>query len=166
MISYVGYATENIQLSTSKKDIDLGVISLVSDTELGEIVVTGSSKRYEVNRQVLIPTQSVTDISNNAWSLIKNMQLSRIQINPITNEMTTDNGGTVLLQINGASAERAEILNLKAKDIVRIEYLDQPGVRYQAAAVINYIVKQRELEAPWQQMPTRISANMASDNIH
>lgn len=77
------------------------------------------------------------------------MQLSRIQINPITNEMTTDNGGTVLLQINGASAERAEILNLKAKDIVRIEYLDQPGVRYQAAAVINYIVKQRELEAPW-----------------
>lgn len=93
----------------------------------------------------MIPTQSVTDISNNAWSLIKNMQLSRIQINPITNEMTTDNGGTVLLQINGASAERAEILNLKAKDIVRIEYLDQPGVRYQAAAVINYIVKQREL---------------------
>lgn len=144
VISYVGYATENIQLSASKKDIDLGVISLVSDTELGEIVVTGSSKRYEVNRQVLIPTQSVMDISNNAWSLIKNMQLSRIQINPITNEMTTDNGGTVLLQINGASAERAEILNLKAKDIVRIEYLDQPGVRYQAAAVINYIVKQRE----------------------
>ena len=144
VVSYVGYATENIQLSASEKDIDLGVISLVSDTELAEVVVTGSSKRYEVNRQVLIPTQSVTDISNNAWSLVKNMQLSRIQINPITNEITTDNGGTVLLQINGASAERAEIMNLKAKDIVRVEYQDQPGVRYQAAAVINYIVKQRE----------------------
>lgn len=143
-VSYVGYVTENIQLSGLKEDIDLGVISLVSDTELEEIVVTGSSKRYEVNRQILIPTKAVSDISNNAWTLIKNMQLSRIRINPITNEITTDNGGAVLLQINGAPAERAEIMNLKAKDIIRIEYLDQPGVRYQAATVINYIVKQRE----------------------
>lgn len=143
-VSYVGYVTENIQLSGLKEDIDLGVISLVSDTELEEIVVTGSSKRYEVNRQILIPTKTVSDISNNAWTLIKNMQLSRIRINPITNEITTDNGGAVLLQINGAPAERAEIMNLKAKDIIRIEYLDQPGVRYQAATVINYIVKQRE----------------------
>ncbi len=144
VVSYVGYATENILLSELKEDIDLGVISLVSDTELGEIVVTASSKRYEVNRQILIPTKAVTDISNNAWTLIKNMQLSRIRINPITNEITTDNGGMVLLQINGAPAERAEIMNLKSKDIIRIEYLDQPGVRYQAATVINYIVKQRE----------------------
>ena len=144
VVSYVGYATEKIQLPESKEDIDLGVISLVSNTELGEIEVTASTKRYEVNRQILLPTKEVMDISNNAWSLIKNMQLSRIQINPITNEITTDNGGTVLFQINGASAERAEIMNLKAKDIIRIEYLDQPGVRYQAASVINYIVKQRE----------------------
>lgn len=144
VVSYVGYATENILLSELKEDIDLGVISLVSDTELGEIVVTASSKRYEVNRQILTPTKAVTDISNNAWTLIKNMQLSRIRINPITNEITTDNGGMVLLQINGAPAERAEIMNLKSKDIIRIEYLDQPGVRYQAATVINYIVKQRE----------------------
>lgn len=144
VVSYVGYAAENIQLPEVKKDIDLGTIALVSDTELKEVVVTGSSKRYEVNRQILIPTKSVTDISNNAWTLIKNMQLSRIEINPVTNEITTDNGESVLLQINGAPAERAEIMNLKAKDIIRVEYLDQPGVRYQAGAVINYIVKQRE----------------------
>lgn len=144
MISYVGYASENIQISGVQKKLDLGIISLASDTELKEVVITGSSKRYEVDRQVLIPTQNLTDISNNAWTLIKNMQLSRIQINPVTNEITTDNGEPVLLQINGAPAERAEIMNLKSKDILRIEYQDQPSVRYQTGAVLNYIVKQRE----------------------
>lgn len=89
MISYVGYASENIQISGVQKKLDLGIISLASDTELKEVVITGSSKRYEIDRQVLIPTQNLTDISNNAWTLIKNMQLSRIQINPVTNEITT-----------------------------------------------------------------------------
>lgn len=144
VISYVGFASNRIQLSNVRKDLDLGMLSLQSDTELEEVVVTGSSKRYEVNRQILIPTENLTSISNNAWSLTRNMQLSRIQINPVTNEITTDNGEKVLLQINGAPAERAEIMNLKSKDILRVEYSDQPGVRYQAGAVINYVVKLRE----------------------
>ena len=84
VVSYVGCAAQNIQLPNLQKDINLGNISLFSDTELEEVVVTASSKRYEVNRQILIPTKAVTDISNNAWTLIKNMQLSRIRINPIT----------------------------------------------------------------------------------
>lgn len=144
VVSYVGFAAENIRLPHLQKDIDLGVISLVADTELDEVVVTGSNKRYEVSRQVLIPTQALIDVSNNAWTLTKNMQLSRIKLNPMTNDITTDNGENVLLQINGAPAERAEIMNLKSKDIIRVEYSDQPGVRYQAGAVINYIVRQRE----------------------
>lgn len=51
VVSYVGFAAENIRLPHLQKDIDLGVISLVADTELDEVVVTGSNKRYEVSRQ-------------------------------------------------------------------------------------------------------------------
>lgn len=144
VVSYVGCTAENIQLPNLQKDINLGNISLFPNTELKEVVVSGSSKRYEVNRQILIPVQSLVDISNNAWTLMKNMQLSQININPITNEITTDNGERVLLQINGVPSERAEIMNLKSKDIIRVEYSDQPGVRYQAGAVINYVVRERE----------------------
>ncbi len=127
-----------------QKDLDLGIISLTEGNELEGVTITGSSKRYEVSRQIIIPTQALVDISNNAWTLMKNMQLSRIQINPITNEITTDNGGNVLLQINGAPAERNEIMSLQSKDIIRVEYSDQLGVRYQAGAVINYVVRKRE----------------------
>lgn len=144
VISYVGFAANRIQLSNLRKDLDLGTLSLQADTELNEVVVTGFGKRYEVNRQILIPTENLTSISNNAWNLTKNMQLSRIRFNPVTNEITTDNGETVLLQINGVPAERAEVMNLKSKDILRVEYSDQPGVRYEAGAVINYVVRKRE----------------------
>ncbi len=144
VVSFVGFIPENIKLNDLKQNIDLGNILLQSDTELKEVVVTASNKRYEVNRQIIIPTKSIMDISNNGWNLMRNMQLSRIQINPINNEITTDNGENVILQINGIQVEKEEIMALDSKNIIRIEYLDQPGVRYQAGAVINYIVKQRE----------------------
>lgn len=144
VVSFVGFSAQNIDLSGIRSDIDLGDITLVSFNQLKEVVVTGSSRRYDVNKQILVPSKAMVDISNNAWTLMKNMQLSRINVNPITNEITTDNGEAVLLQINGVPAERAEIMNLSAKDIIRVEYMDQPGVRYQAGAVINYVVRQRE----------------------
>ncbi|RHU23238.1 TonB-dependent receptor [Parabacteroides sp. TM07-1AC] len=144
VISFVGFIPENIKLYNLKQNIDLENILLQSDTELKEVVVTASNRRYEVNRQIIIPTKSIMDISNNGWNLMRNMQLSRIQINPINNEITTDNGENVILQINGIQVEKEEIMTLDSKNIIRIEYLDQPGVRYQAGAVINYIVKQRE----------------------
>jgi hypothetical protein len=66
VISYVGFAANRIQLSNLRKDLDLGTLSLQADTELNEVVVTGFGKRYEVNRQILIPTENLTSISNNA----------------------------------------------------------------------------------------------------
>lgn len=144
VISFVGFIPENIQLHDLNQNINLGNIVLQSDTELKEIVVTASNKRYEVNRQIIIPTKSIIEISNNGWNLMRNMQLSRININPINNKITTDNGEDVILQINGVQVEKQEIMALNSKNIIRIEYLDQPGVRYQAGAVINYIIKQRE----------------------
>lgn len=144
VISFVGFIPENIQLHDLKETINLRNIVLQSDTELKEVVVTASNKRYEVNRQIIIPTKSIMEISNNGWNLMRNMQLSRININPINNKITTDNGEDVILQINGVQVEKQEIMALDSKSIIRIEYLDQPGVRYQAGAVINYIVKQRE----------------------
>lgn len=144
VISYVGYIAENIQLSDLRENIDLGNISLQSDTELKEIVVTASNQRYEVNRQIIIPTKSIMEISNNGWNLMRNMQLSRIKFNPINNQITTDEGENIILQINGIQVEKEEIMALNSKNILRIEYIDRPGLRYQAGAVINYIVKQRE----------------------
>ena len=48
-------------------------------------------------------------------------------------------------RINGIEASTADVKAINPKDIIRVEYHDQPGVRYNgAAAVVDYIVKHRD----------------------
>jgi hypothetical protein len=66
-------------------------------------------------------------------------------VNPVENSVKTLANQEVQLRINGIEASSSEVMAINPKDVIRIEYHDQPGVRYNgAAAVINYIVKHRD----------------------
>ena len=66
-------------------------------------------------------------------------------MNPADNTVKTLANQDVQLRINGIEASNSEVMAINPKDVIRIEYHDQPGVRYNgAAAVINYIVKHRD----------------------
>lgn len=144
-VSFVGYQNMRIAIENLAEDVDLGTIVLQDDAQvLGEVSVVGSARKYNVDRQVLIPTQSQVTISNNAWTLMQNMQLARIRVNPVTNDITTYEGDKVILQINEVSVPKEEVIALRAQDIVRVEYTENPGARYQAGALVNYVVKERK----------------------
>lgn len=143
-ISYVGYMSEDIRIDNLAKRLDVGTVVLHPDNRLEEVVVTGSSKRYGSNRQIMIPTETQLNISSNGWGLLQNLQLARIKISPMNNQITTQDGKNVILQINGVKVEKEEIMSLRPMDVVRVEYSDQPEARYQAGAVINYVVRKRE----------------------
>jgi hypothetical protein len=143
-ISFVGYKPERLLIKNLSKNQSFGNIRLNSATVLKEAVVVGKRAYYKVDRQILIPTHAQRDISNNGLTLIRNMQLSRIKINPLDNSISTQNGETVVLQINGVNAQATEIAAIPSKNIVRVEYNDAPGLRYDTGAVVNFIVKQRE----------------------
>lgn len=140
-VSFIGFSRQNIALNNLDKNQDLGTICLLPDNVLNEVTVVGTARHYGVDKQVFIPTQSQLTISNNAWALMQNLQLSRIKINPLSNEIQTQEGDAVILQINGQEVPRAEVVALRPQDIVRVEYVETPGARYQAGAVINYVVK-------------------------
>ena len=88
-VSYVGFLKENIDISQLTENLDLGNIVLQSDAILEDLVVTASNKHYEVNRQIILPSKEQMEVSNNALTLTRNLQLSLIQINPVTNDITT-----------------------------------------------------------------------------
>ena len=49
------------------------------------------------------------------------------------------------LGLTGVEVTQAEIIAIRPTDVIRIEYIDNPGARYgNAGAVLNYIVKRRE----------------------
>lgn len=92
-----------------------------------------------------MPSEAQIKASNSGVTLLRNLQLSRIIINPISNSITLPGGDAVQLRINGVEVTMAEIVALQPADIVRIEYHDDPGMRYNnAAAVIDYITRRRD----------------------
>ena len=124
----------------------LGTIEMnEASTELSEVVVEGDAVIQKVDRQILLPNKEQLGASSDGMSLLQNLQIPRIVVNPADNTVKTLANQDVQLRINGIEASSSEVMAINPKDVIRIEYHDQPGVRYNgAAAVINYIVKHRD----------------------
>ncbi len=143
--SYIGYEPIGMSLTVSG-NIHLGTIEMnEASTELSEVVVEGDAVIQKVDRQILLPNKEQLGASSDGMSLLQNLQIPRIVVNPADNTVKTLANQDVQLRINGIEASNSEVMAINPKDVIRIEYHDQPGVRYNgAAAVINYIVKHRD----------------------
>lgn len=74
----------------------------------------------------------------------------------MTKSIATNDGEAVQLRINGVQATHEEVVALRPEDVVRVEYHEQPGLRYGgAAAVIDYIVK-------WKESGGNVSADLTN----
>ncbi len=143
--SYVGYETLLMSLNISG-NINLGNIQMRENSvELGEVTIEGNNVIRKVDRQVLLPNKEQVSAASDGISLLQNLQIPRIVVNAADNSVKTLSEDVVQLRINGIEATNAEVMAINPKDVIRIEYHDQPGVRYNgAAAVIDYIVKHRD----------------------
>jgi hypothetical protein len=143
--SYIGYEPIGMSLTVSG-NTNLGTIEMnEASTELGEVVVEGDAVIQKVDRQILLPNKEQLGASSDGMSLLQNLQIPRIVVNPADNTVKTLANQDVQLRINGIEASHSEVMAINPKDVIRIEYHDQPGVRFNgAAAVINYIVKHRD----------------------
>lgn len=112
----------------------------ISPQFLSEIVVTASPVINKTDRKVIRPDKETLRSSANGIDLLRKLQLARISVNLLTNDIATTGGGIVVLCINGVESTSAQISAIRPEDVVRIEYHDNPGVRYAGAdAVIDYI---------------------------
>jgi hypothetical protein len=117
-----------------------------STVHLDEVTVTGRSIIQKVDRMLIVPTKAAKRNAYNAYDLMFNMAIPRLQVNAITKDVSA-NGGAVQLRINGIKATQAEVAALLPKEIVRIELIENPGKRYgdeELGAVVDMIVRKRE----------------------
>lgn len=145
-LSCVGYRTQFIVLDGIKQNINLGEILLEDDAVAMEgVTVSASGRISHSDRKLIFPSERQMKVSTNGVNLLQQMMLPRIQINPMNNEIGVLGGGELQLRINGAKAEVEEIKALQPSDIIRIEYHDNPGLRYgNAEVVLDYIVRRPE----------------------
>ena len=144
-LSYIGYETIRMALTVNENTHIGDILMQEGATELGEVVVESQAIIQKVDRQILLPSKEQMQASSDGVSLLQNLQIPRIVISPIDNSVKTLSDESVQLRINGIEASTSDVKAINPKDIIRIEYHDQPGVRYNgAAAVVDYIVKHRD----------------------
>lgn len=152
-ISFLGYQPILLFLpadpgkpNLGKKEINLGEISLFPlSRSLGEVTITADNVIRKMDRKLIYPSPAQIDRSADGIELLRTLQLNGIEVKRSDNTVEGIRGGAVRLQINGVTASSKEISGISPADILRIEHIDEPSLRYeQSEAVINFIVKRRE----------------------
>lgn len=109
--------------------------------ELHEIVVEAASVIHKSDKDLYLPSKRVRDMSNNGLSLLQNMQIPTLSVN-VMSESVSNSSGEVQFRINGRVATTNEVKSLQPESIIRVEYHDNPGIRYNNVnAIVDYIVK-------------------------
>ncbi|WP_348722058.1 TonB-dependent receptor [Parabacteroides goldsteinii] len=145
-VSSLGYETQYIALDGFNKSIDLKEI-LMEDApvSLDGVTVSASNTSSRSDRKLIFPSDRQVKASTNGMDLLQQLMLPKITVNPMSNEIKVPGNGEVQLRINGVKVELDEIKALLPADIIRIEFHDNPGLRYRnAEVVLDYIVRRPE----------------------
>ncbi len=112
--------------------------------ELSAVIVSAEPVIRKIDRQIIIPSEQQRRASTNGINLIIALNLPRISVSTLNNTINIDGQDAVQLRINGVEVTTEEVLALDPQNISRVEYIDNPGMRYGGVkAVMNYIVKYR-----------------------
>ncbi len=146
-ISFIGLQSENILLKLNKS-LDLGDVQLQEDAvSLGEVTVSASNVLQRVDRQIILPSESQLKRSFGAYDLLNNLGIARLQVDNLSNSMSVSGGGAVQTRINDIKVTDKEIAAVRAKDVLRVEFIEDPGKQYgddELGAVVNIILRRRE----------------------
>ena len=114
---------------------------------LEEVTVKASKVVNKPDGMIIYPTEAQKQASNNGYTFLDKLTLANLRIDNINHSIRAiDNRGSVQLRINGIVADKQEMLALNPKDITKIDFINNPGVRYGEgiAYVINIVTHRTE----------------------
>lgn len=111
---------------------------------LDEVTIKAAKVVNKVDGQMIYPTDAQKNASNNGYSILQKLSLPNLRIDNVAHSISAiDQRGGVQIRINGIIVGKAEMLTLAPKLISKIDFINNPGVRYgeDVAYVINIITK-------------------------
>ncbi|MBO4945408.1 MAG: TonB-dependent receptor [Muribaculaceae bacterium] len=126
MLPYAAFAQENAD-------------SIMAQA-LDEIVIEAPKVIRKPDMDVLYPSSSAVENSKNGMQLLNNLMIPTLTVNDVMGSITAS-GQAVQVRINGRVATVEQVRSLLPESIKRVEWIDNPGLRYNGAAyVLNFIV--------------------------
>ena len=112
----------------------------IATQELQEVVIQAPKVIRKSDMDVYYPSGGAIEHSKDGLKLLKNLMIPALTVNDVLGKITTS-GQNVQVRINGREATIEQVQNLLPETIKRVEWMDNPGLRYQGAnAVLNIIV--------------------------
>ena len=114
---------------------------------LDEVTVKAAKVVNKTDGMIIYPTDAQKQASNNGYSILEKLTLANLRIDNISHSVTAiDNRGGVQIRINGIVVGKSEMLALNPNDISKIDFINNPGVRYGdgIAYVINIVTRRNE----------------------
>lgn len=144
--SSLNYESRIIQISNLAKDINLGEIKMFDKTiALDEVSIIGSSNLNKIDRQIIFPSSTQIAASSTGVDVLSKLMLPGLMVNTVTNTISSQSPKGIQIRVNDVRSSASDLLSIPPQSIVRIEYIDMPGVRYgDVSAVINIITKQNQ----------------------
>ncbi|MDE6487087.1 MAG: hypothetical protein K2L76_06260 [Muribaculaceae bacterium] len=113
---------------------------------LNEVTVTASDRSMSADKDTYIPTSQTKKISANGTDLIRNIGITTLQVSALDGTISTLSGEPVSTFIDFRPASRADVRNIRAEDVKRVDVYDSPddprfgGARH----VVNYVMAEYE----------------------
>lgn len=142
-ISCIGYETYKTQLDGISSNINLGTVILQDkQVNLKDVEISSANIINKTNCKILFPSVQQKESSTNGLNLLQNAMLPGIKVNALMNSISTISDGELQLRINDIQVSEKEVIALAPNDIVYIEYIENPGLRYDnASGVLNFKTK-------------------------
>lgn len=122
----------------------IAVAQEVSDSivehDLNEIIVQAPKVIRKADMDVYYPSKSAVESSRDGVQLLNNLMIPSLTVTEALGSIKAA-GQTVQIRINGREASVDQVKALLPETVKRIEWIDNPGLRYNGASyVLNFIV--------------------------
>lgn len=112
----------------------------ITSQELQEVVIEAPKVIRKSDMDVYHPSQSAVDNSKNGMQLLTNLMIPSLDVNDVLGSIKAA-GQSVQVRINGRKSSIEQVRALLPENIRRVEWIDNPGLRYGGANyVLNIIV--------------------------
>ncbi|MBQ8064797.1 MAG: outer membrane beta-barrel protein [Prevotella sp.] len=112
------------------------------EARLSEVVVEGNSKIVKDDKVVYLPTRRQQNAAHTGVGLLFNMMIPQISVSTADGTVSTLDGSRLLVCIDDRPALQSELTQIRAKDILRVEYNDHPtGLYTSYDRVLNIVMK-------------------------
>lgn len=118
----------------------------IKTQELEEVVVEAVNQRTSSKSSTYIPMAKQKNASDDAISLLSQMAIPQLNVDPASQSVKTISGQLVSIFIDYVAASAQDLSGMRTSDVKRVEYLLYPSdLRFKGAQyVINFVMQKYE----------------------